>query len=269
MTTLIGRLSTLIGIIAAISPIHFGHADNPYKGSNQLEVKVNGLTVTHTHDWSLLSSMQRADDGVGIYKRFSELNPFGISYDISGIEILDYTNPDAGVVVLASPPLHALYVTNDGQYIIGHSTVKDYNESQLVVWDRGGTLLMNRHISRSSFCFTPTEYYALLATYPQDFESLEFFRGLTQMDYVWEIDGVVHVDVEGRGISTDLREIMRSARCAAPYAESMQESISTSIYWYAEDQEPTVIELDGTPYMVRVIGKDGKEMLYPFSPKHP
>jgi len=95
------------------------YAIAPYGKAKTIFVKNSNLSVIHSHDWQ--NGLRESSLKIQRHKQKK--------------------------IVLASPPLRSVVITNDAKYIIGLSEVTFDNLYQLVVWSANGKILNKTKIS--------------------------------------------------------------------------------------------------------------------------
>jgi hypothetical protein len=166
---------------------------------------------------------------------------------------------------LPSPALTWLGVSADSRYVIGLSDIKVWNQIQLVVYGRDGTLLLRRHITPEVACLSPARYQELQRRFPSQFESL--------MEHVWTEKGRVYVDFMGTvepGRLGKLWNFLFRHRCRSPFSPNFSESVTNRVWWFdPENPAPEVGETDGKPAFLRLRDPKGVPFVIPFQLERP
>ncbi len=215
------------------------------------------MTVRHHHDWS----KTRKSDGRW-HLHYSAESPFGVSEDAAHIAFL--TSDGNLQSRVPSPPLTHLAISDDGRFVIGLSRIKLMNYSQLVVYDRKGSLLLKRGISAQVYCLSVDHFKAVRLDHSEAFGELDRFAETAQISYGWLADGVAYLDLRdwpGTPQIADLRAKLAPDRCASPYSPNISESVTNLVRWYhADDPSPRIVDRDGNAYEVRLRDPAGLEI---------
>lgn len=213
--------------VAALLWAHSAVADRTaYAKTVELEAHDAQLIVKHHHNWSRVVE----GDSSGI--RYSLDEPFGVGNDYS---YLSGASADGTKLwQVPSPPLTWLGISADGRYIIGLSTIRLYNVTQLAVFARDGRLLARRPIEGWT-CVSHSVREAEIAKQP--------------------------------AAQRRLRAEFATAECLPP-PHQVGGSVTNYVYWYREaNPAARVIESDGQVSAVEVNDLDGKRMRVTFDPR--
>lgn len=245
----------LLALVATTGP---AQADSvAYGAVVDLQAQGSDFKVVHHHDWSRATQAKR-NSMMGTHQ-----DPFRAGNDYG--HVAWYASDGRLVRRLPSPALTWLGVSPDSRYVIGLSNVMLDNPYQLVVWSRGGELLLKRRIAPRVACLPPAEYRELLGAYPKQFDALRA--------RVWSGDGVVYVDFLSKGMPDRLGKlwgVFLSKTCASPWSPNFSESVTNWVFWYDEaDPRPEVVETQGKPTALRFQDPQGRVATIPFQLEAP
>ena len=230
----------------------------PYQGVVDLRAAGSDFVVIHHHDWSNPPAGSPWTTGTMPRDLFRHPEPGFVAWYSRDGRVLLRTLP--------SPPLTWLGVSPDSRYVIGLSDIKLRNPIQLVVYDRYGALLLERHIDPEVACLTPGRYRELLRAFPGQLESLR--------ERVWTDRGVVYVDFLFMGAPTLLGQPLWNALyrnvCASPLSANFHGSVTNAIWWFdRQNPAPEVIEAEGKPIVLRLRDPKGRPFDVPFKLERP
>lgn len=159
--------------------------------------------------------------------------PFGKDNDYSYLAWHD-SSTDRLIHRGPSPALTWIGFVNNGKYVLGLSTIKFANTFQLVLFDSKGSLLSKRRVSEQ--CTTSDQIESRLS--PYDAERREALRDLVAGECLENVP--------------------------------VSESVTNFVRWFDETApQPFVIERDGAPVALSLIGVAGQTVVIPLRAHHP
>ena len=128
----------------------------PYRGASQIEASSGNYIVRHSHDWAAPphSDVLNNPD-----------SPFLDSNSAAFVELWSKV-PERRLWKRPSPALSKLWISPDGGYVVGLSSIAWSNPYQLVVYSRTGEVLHAEHVAVLAARFAKEEFEAFLRAHP-------------------------------------------------------------------------------------------------------
>lgn len=215
-----------------------------YSGVHEVTAKQGALTFHHVHDWSSPKVSSLFLDTVHHERFFSNANDFSYVELREGRKVL-FRSP--------SPALTHLWISPEGRYLVGLSSVRLRNPYQLVVWRRDGTLLHREHISAQVAKVSPEQRRELARRFPKVEQWLA--------GRYFTVAGSTYVDYFFLG---DPREaawkFLFPLRVQHPYSVDFSESVTNWIDWFDAENPELAIEPNGRELVLSLRSPSGKRM---------
>ncbi|RBP36651.1 hypothetical protein DES53_11690 [Roseimicrobium gellanilyticum] len=221
-----------------------------YSGIHEVTARKGTLTFRHVHNWN----------SPKLQPLFADLNHhetfFSPANDFAHVEVRD------GNRVLfrsPSPGLTHLWISPDGQFFVGLSTIMLYNPYQLVVWQRDGTVLYRQHISHEVARLTPEQQRSFAKKFPkaEKFLSARYFTYGNGVYLDYSILGVPNE------IGTRAWDYLTPFRVSHPYSDDFSESVTNYVGWFHEKSPRPGITRDDTGLTLSLRSPTGRQMTIP------
>ncbi|HYF37891.1 MAG TPA: hypothetical protein VD994_21490 [Prosthecobacter sp.] len=224
-----------------------------YSGYHEASATRGSLTVRHSHDWSSKKVHSLFQDLSHHEKFLTAANDFASTELRDGSTVL-FKRP--------SPALTQVWISPDGQFVVGLSSVMLHNPYQLVIWKRDGTLLHREHIASEVAKLSSEQRREFARRFPkaEKFLAPRYFtvRGLLYLDY--SILGVPNQ------IGTAAWEFLYPLRTPHPYSGDFSESVTNSVYWFHPKNPKIALLQKGTEFTLTLRSPTGKPMAISFKP---
>ena len=225
----------------------------PYSGHHEVVATNGSWTVRHTHDWD----WQRAE--VLIPNPSHDDKIFTAAIDFASTELRD------GSKVLfksPSPALTHVWISPDGQFVVGLSDVKLRNPYQLVIWKKDGSLLHREHISAKVAKLSLEHRGEFARRFPkaEKYLASRYFswRGGMYLDY--SLGGVPNE------IGDEAWEFLDSLRSPHPYSDDFTESITNSVFWFDPEKPDIGLTQKEGEFTLTIRSPTGKPVMINFKP---
>jgi hypothetical protein len=187
--------------------------------------------VKHTHDWSSPKVGKMFLDLSNHKKFFAADNDFAFTEVTRDGKVL-FRSP--------SPALTQLWVSPDGQIVVGLSDIMLYNPFQLVVWSIDDHLLHSEHISDSVALYDATQQRVFTRRHPRAAKFLA--------DRVFIHQGHTYLDYSILGVPNEIGDAAWDYLYALnqhhPYSDDFASSVTNSVRWF--DSKRPVVSLRST-----------------------
>jgi hypothetical protein len=223
----------------------------PYSGHHQVVATNGSLSVRHTHDWD----WQKVDVLIPDFSRnekiFTPANDFAFTEFRDGSQVL-FKCP--------SPALTHVWISPDGQFVVGLSDVMLRNPYQLVIWKRDGSLLHREHISAEVAKLTLEQRKDFALRFPEAEKLLA--------PYYFSRGEALYLDFSE--VYNEIGEVawkfLDSLRSPHPYSDDFTESVTNSVYWF-DPKKPDIglTQKDGE-FTLTLRSPTGKPMMINFKP---
>ena len=221
----------------------------PYSGHHEVTAKNGSLTVRHSHDWHWPKLDLLIPDSSQTDKIFTPANDFAYTEFRDGSKIL-FKSP--------SPALTHVWISPDGQFVVGLSDVMLRNPYQLVIWKKDGSLLHREHIS--------AEVAKLSVEQRKDF-ALRFPKAekLLTSSYLSR-QGVFYLDFAGfyNQIGEEAWKFLDLLRSPHPYSDDFIESVTNNVCWFDTKKPDIGLIHKGDAYTLTLRSPTGKIMMISF-----
>ncbi|MES2661494.1 MAG: hypothetical protein V4689_22940 [Verrucomicrobiota bacterium] len=223
----------------------------PYSGHHEVLATNGSLTVRHTHDWNWQKVDVLIPDSSHNEKIFTSANDFASTEFRDGSKVL-FKSP--------SPALTHVWISPDGQFVVGLSDVMLRNPYQLVIWRKDGSLLHREHISAEVAKLTLEQRKDFALKFP-DAEKLLTSRYLSQR-------GVLYLDFSGvyNEIGKAAWKFLDSHRSPHPYSDDFTESVTNSVYWFDPKKPDIGLTQKEGEFTLTLRSPMGKPMMINFKP---
>ncbi len=232
------RLITLLACVVAGASF----ADMcAYQDVKTIRAESDQLLAVHFHDWQdspAIQDLEKPD------LPFSEENRWAY------IELWDKQTGEK-LWRKPSPAFTYLWVSPDGEYIVGMSRIMFCNPYQLVVFDKKGRTLLREHVTPEKAVFTSRELAAFWKKYPDAKTHLAA--------RIKTIDGKHYVDFMNMWPDTfpkGARGALREKAAVSPEFPWVSESVTNWVEWFDEEPELKIIEKKGETYLEYSITPD-------------
>lgn len=224
-----------------------------YSGHHEVVATRDSWTVRHAHDWDyqkvdvLIPELSQDD------KIFTEANDFASTELRDGSKVL-FKKP--------SPALTHVWISPDGQFVVGLSDVMLRNPYQLVIWKKDGSLLHREHISAEVAKLSLEQREEFARRFPKA-EKFLASRHFSRR-------GVLYLDYSLMGVPNEIGEaawkFLESLRSPHPYSDDFTESVTNSVYWF-DPKKPDIglTQKDGE-FTLTLRSPTGKPMMINFKP---
>lgn len=190
-----------------------------YGGPHEIIAKEGILTFSHFHNWDAPQVEQLFSDLIRHERFFSAANNFSFVELREGKTVL-FRSP--------SSALTKLWISSDGQYFVGLSSIMLRNPYQLVIWRRDGAVVHREHISSEVAKLSLEQRQEFAKRFPEAerFLSKRYFvyGDSTYLDY--RILGVPN------NIGSAAWTHLDRLRVPHPYADDFSESVTNIVEWF-------------------------------------
>ena len=212
----------------------------PYTGKLRTWAETEDLLVMHYHNWKSYRPQRLSDkEDPNVY--FTSAN------EISYIELRERKS---GKRLWRRPctACSEVWISEDGAYVVGLSTIKKDNPYQLLVFNRSGKLLLRKRITGQKALFSSKELEAFLEEHPA---AKPFLAG----ENLLPIDDNCYVtyDVRGlyRAIGKEAFRQLTDRLVKSPDSFEIHESVTNWVRWYnsIRGPGPKIIREDGATFL--------------------
>lgn len=225
----------------------------PYSERHEVTATTGSLTVRHCHDWSSEKVDSLFQDLSHHEAFFTAANDFSFTELRDGSKVL-FKCP--------SPALTHVWISPDGQFVVGLSDVMLHNPYQLMIWKRDGSLLHREHISAEVAKLSLEQRREFARRFPKAEKLLErrYFtqRGILYLDY-----SVLGVPEEIGDAPWDFMDAFRSPH---PYSDDFAESATNRVHWFDPKKPEVGLMQKGDGYTLTLRSPSGKPMTISFKP---
>ena len=206
----------------------------PYRGSRNIEDSIRDLTVKHSHDWKNPPAFDILNNPDSPFLQANE-TAFVELWDRQQRKLL-WRKP--------TPALSDVWISPDGDYIVGLSTIKWNNPYQFVLFSRDGQLLKANHVSCLVAKFSKKELDTFWVSYPELKNHLQ--------RHTSKVDGEFYVDFSfvDQDKYPKARRALYSRKTVNPIYPGARASISNWIWWYDSEVKPLILERDGKHLLI-------------------
>lgn len=238
----------------SVSLIQGAIADSgAYSGHHEVVATSGSWTVRHTHDWNWEKIDVLIPDLSHFDKIFTAANDFASTELREGSKVL-FKSP--------SPALTHVWISPDGQFVIGLSDVMLRNPYQLVIWKKDGSLIHREHISAEVAKLSLEQRGEFARRFPkaEKFLASRYFswRGVSYLDY--SITGVPNE------IGNAAWKFLDSLRSPHPYSDDFTASVTNCVYWFDPKKPDISLTQKGNVFTLTLRSPTGKPMSIDFKP---
>lgn len=223
----------------------------PYSGHHEVVATNGSWTVRHIHDWDWQKVDVLIPNSSHNEKIFTPANDFASTEFRDGSKLL-FKSP--------SPALTHVWISPNGQFVVGLSDVMLRNPYQLVIWKKDGSLLHREHISAEVAKLSLEQRKDFALRFPTA-EKLLTSRYLSRR-------GVLYLDYSRvyNEIGEAAWKFLDSLRSPHPYSDDFIESVTNSVYWF-DPKKPgiSLTQKDGE-FTLTLCSPTGKPMTINFKP---
>lgn len=212
-------------LIAGSLPAHADIAS--YGDSLRITVQTANYTIIHFHDWSSTTHDARWKMITG------DQNPFTAANNYAWIQCIDRASGKT-IFKKPSPALQRLYVSPDGKYIAGISSIMVWNPYQLVVYSVTGQLIKRRHIAASEARLDARQLDEFRSKFAGEYSNLRL------NGHVDNYPGFAFIDYDGINLSSRSRTawgFLYKRETPNHLSPNFGESVTNWVYWYASKDE--------------------------------
>ena len=235
-------------ILLAVIAVGSAHGDYAaYGGSHKVTTTSGSLTFRHVHNWDspklapFFSNLRHHE------RFFSAANDFAFVELRDGSKIL-FRSP--------SPALTHLWISPDGQFLVGLSDIMLRNPYQLVVWQRDGTLLHREHISGEVAKLSLQQRRDFAKRFPKA-EQFLAGRYFTQGD-------ATYLDYSILGMPNEIGDAafnyLFPYRVRHPYSDDFAESVTNVVEWFDPKHPELSLAGNGAALILSLRSPTGKRM---------
>lgn len=245
-------MNRLLITVMFVSIIQCAFADfGAYSGHHEVVATRDSWTVRHAHDWDyqkvdvLISDLSQDD------KIFTAANDFAFTEFRDGSKVL-FKSP--------SPALTYVWISPDGQFVVGMSDVMLRNPYQLVIWKKDGSLLHREHISAEVAKLSSEQREEFARRFPKA-EKLLSSRYFSRR-------GVLYLDFAGvfNEIGEAAWKFLDSLRSPHPYSDDFTESVTNSVYWFDPKKPDIGLTQKEGEFTLTLRSPTGKPVMINFKP---
>jgi hypothetical protein len=222
-----------------------------YSGHHEVVASNGSWSVRHTHDWD----WQKVDALIPDFSRnekiFTLANDFAFTEFRDGSKVL-FKSP--------SPALTHVWISPDGQFVVGLSDVMLRNPYQLVIWKKDGSLLHREHISAEVAKLTLEQRKDFALRFPEAEKLLasSYFsrRGVLYLDFSEVFNE----------IGEAAWKFLNSLRSPHPYSDDFYESVTNNVYWFDPKKPDINLTQKEGEFTLALRSPNGKPMMINFKP---
>lgn len=240
--------------LASLSFVSTAFADAVgYGGVHSAAFDRGTISVKHTHDWSSPKVSKLFLDLPNHQKFFAADNDFAFIEVARDGKVL-FRSP--------SPALTLLWVSPDGQIVVGLSDIMLYNPFQLVVWSIDGHLLHSEHISDSVALYETAQQLEFTRLHPL---AAKFLAGR-----VFSHQGHTYLDYSILGVPSEIGDAAWDYLYALdrrhPYSDDFASSVTNSVRWFDSKKPGLKLTRKDQTFALTLRSPGGKEFTIHFTP---